>query len=68
MHERHKTRSHRSDALPESNDVARAAVISNFLRWLINSRMDEFYTQCELSLNHLFGTGVGDQLRILGQP
>ena len=24
----------------ESNDVARAAVISNFLRWLINSRMD----------------------------
>ena len=42
----------------ESNDVARAAVISNFLRWLINSRMDEFYTQCELSLNHLFGQGV----------
>jgi hypothetical protein len=42
----------------ESNDVARAAVISNFLRWLINSRMDEFYTQCELSLNHLFGQGL----------
>ena len=42
----------------ESNDVARAAVISNFLRWLINSRMSEFYTQCELSLNHLFGQGL----------
>ena len=42
----------------ESSDVARAAVISNFLRWLINSRMNEFYTQCELSLNHLFGQGL----------
>ena len=42
----------------EHNDVARAAVISNFLRWLINSRMDEFYAQCELSLNHLFEKGL----------
>ena len=42
----------------ESNDVARASVISNFLRWLIQSRMDEFYSQCELSLNHLFEKGL----------
>ena len=27
----------------ESNDVERASVISNFLRWLIGSKMDEFY-------------------------
>ena len=38
----------------ESNDVERASVISNFLRWLIGSKMDEFYSEIELGLNHFF--------------
>ena len=42
----------------ESDDVGRASVISSFLRWLINSRMDEFYEQVELGLNNLFGKGM----------
>ena len=32
----------------ESNEVERASVISNFLRWLINSKMPEFYSEIEL--------------------
>ena len=32
----------------ESNDVERANVVRNFLRWLINSKMDEFYPEVEL--------------------
>ena len=42
----------------ESNDTARAGVVSAFLRWLINARMDEFYEQTELGLNHLFEKGM----------
>ena len=42
----------------ESNDVERANVVSNFLRWLINSKMDEFYPEVELGLNHFFEKGM----------
>ena len=42
----------------ESSDVGRAGVVSAFLRWLINSKMDEWYEQVELSLNHLFEQGL----------
>jgi hypothetical protein len=42
----------------ESNDVERASVISNFLRWLINTKMTEFYSEMELSLNHLLEKGM----------
>ena len=42
----------------ESNDVERASVVSNFLRWLINSKMDEFYPQIELGLQNLFEKGM----------
>ena len=42
----------------ESNDVERASVISNFLRWLIGSKMDEFYSEIELGLNHFFEKGM----------
>jgi hypothetical protein len=42
----------------ESNDVERASVVSNFLRWLINSRLTEFYPQIELGLNNLFEKGM----------
>lgn len=42
----------------ESSDVARAAVTSSFLRWLINTKVDDFYQQVELSLNHLFEKGM----------
>ena len=42
----------------ESNDVERSAVISNFLRWLINTKMTEFYSEMELSMNHLFEKGM----------
>jgi hypothetical protein len=42
----------------ESNDVERASVISNFLRWLINSKMPEFYSEVELGLNNLFEKGM----------
>ena len=42
----------------ESADVERASVVSNFLRWLVNSRMDEFYTQIELGLSHFLEKGL----------
>ena len=42
----------------ETNDVERASVVSNFLRWLINSRLNEFYPQIELGLNNLFEKGM----------
>ncbi len=42
----------------ESDDIERSNVISNFIRWLINSRMDEFYDQVELGLNHLYEKGM----------
>jgi hypothetical protein len=42
----------------ESSDVERANVVSNFLRWLINSKMQEFYPEIELGLNHLFEKGM----------
>lgn len=42
----------------ESSDVERANVVSMFLRWLINSKMQEFYPEIELGLNHLFEKGM----------
>ena len=42
----------------ESDDIERANVISSFIRWLVNSRMDEFYDQVELGLNHLYEKGM----------
>ena len=42
----------------ESNDIARANVISMFVRWLVNSKMDDFYEQVELGLNHFFEKGM----------
>ena len=42
----------------ESNDVERASVISNFLRWMVNSKMDEFYPQIELGINHFLEKGM----------
>ena len=42
----------------ESGDVERANVVSLFLRWLINTKMDEFYPEIELGLNHLFEKGM----------
>ena len=42
----------------ESDDMERANVISSFIRWLVNSRMEEFYDQVELGLNHLYEKGM----------
>ena len=42
----------------ESEDIERANVISMFLRWLINTKMEEFYDQLELGLNHFFEKGL----------
>ena len=42
----------------ESDDIERANVISSFIRWLVNSRMDEFYDQVELGLNHFYEKGM----------
>ena len=42
----------------ESEDIERANVISMFLRWLINTKMEEFYDQLELGLNHFFENGL----------
>ena len=42
----------------ESNDVERAAVVSNFLRWMVNTKLTEFYPQIELGLNNLFEKGM----------
>ena len=42
----------------ESEDMERANVISSFIRWLVNSRMEEFYDQVELGLNHLYEKGM----------
>ena len=42
----------------ESSDIARANVISLFVRWLVNTKMSDFYDQVELGLNHLFEKGM----------
>ena len=42
----------------ESGDIERSNVISMFLRWLINAKMEEFYDQLELGLNHFFEKGL----------
>jgi hypothetical protein len=42
----------------ESGDIERANVISMFLRWIINTKMEEFYDQLELGLNHFFEKGL----------
>ena len=42
----------------ESDDIERANVISSFIRWLVNTKMDEFYDQVELGLNHLYEKGM----------
>jgi len=42
----------------ESSDIERANVISLFVRWLVNTKMDDFYDQVELGLNHLFEKGM----------
>ena len=42
----------------ESDDVDRASATSAFLRWLINTKINDFYDQVELSLNHLFEKGM----------
>ena len=42
----------------ESEDMERANVLSMFIRWLVNTRMEEFYDQVELGLNHLYEKGM----------
>ena len=42
----------------ESNDIERSNVVSMFIKWLINAKMDEFYPQVELGLNHFFEKGM----------
>ena len=42
----------------ESEDIERSNVISMFLRWMINTKMEEFYDQLELGLNHFFEKGL----------
>jgi hypothetical protein len=42
----------------ESDDIERSNVISMFLRWLMNTKMEEFYDQLELGLNHFFEKGL----------
>lgn len=47
------------NAIPvESNDIQRAAVISNFMRWLINAKMEEFYEQIDLGIDHLLEKSI----------
>lgn len=42
------------NAVPvESQDVARAAVISNFMRWLIKAKMKEFYKEIDHGIDNL---------------
>jgi hypothetical protein len=42
----------------EMNDVGQAGVNSNFMRWLINAKMKEYYPEAELAANHLEEKGL----------
>ena len=42
----------------ESDDMERASVISNFMRWMLNTKMTEFYDEVELGLNHFYEKGM----------
>lgn len=40
------------------DDVGRAKVVAQFLKWLLNTQMSEFYTEVERSINHLLEKGI----------
>ena len=41
-----------------SDDVGRAKVVAQFLKWLLNVQMPEFHTEIERSINHLLEKGI----------
>ncbi len=41
-----------------SDDVGRAKVVAQFLKWLLNTQMPEFHTEVERSVNHLLEKGI----------
>lgn len=42
----------------EAGDMARARVVSNFLKWMVSSYIPQFKRQMELSANHLLERGI----------
>ena len=46
-------------AIPvESDDVRRASIVSNFVRWLIHSEIKEFFDENEYAVNNLLERGL----------
>ena len=43
----------------ESGDLAKAAVVSNFLRWLVMSQMSELFDEAEVLANYRRENGIG---------
>ena len=43
----------------ESSDINSASVITNFLRWLVFSQMDELSRESEILANHILEKGIG---------
>ena len=41
-----------------SDDVGRAKIVAQFLKWLLNTQMPEFHTEVERSINHLLEKGI----------
>lgn len=42
----------------EHNDVQRASVISNFMRWLINAKMTEYYDEMDFAADNFLEKGM----------
>ncbi len=42
----------------EDDDIERSAVVSNFLKWMLNAKIKEFKKQMDLSVNHLLEKGL----------
>lgn len=41
-----------------NDDVGRAKVVAQFLKWLLNTQMPEFHTEVERAINHLLEKGI----------
>lgn len=53
------TKSNLSAAPVESNDIASAGIVTQFLRWLMFSRMTEMGPQSEILANYMLEKGLG---------
>jgi len=42
----------------EGNDIERATLITNVMKWMVNSNIKEFYDEMELAYNHFFQDAI----------